>query len=165
MWPADVARSDLPLVDLTFSTGAMLILEAKTGIQYTNQAGGIACIHPAIEGFLFPLEREGYRDLAVQARLEDYFCEPGEQQHKWGAGRRGGGLTPRDAAAIDALLLDVVSPDFCLLVQVDRERADEGDEAWIRVVVSRAPDARNPCVLDRLPQWPLKGVLTWENSD
>ena len=113
-WPSEARNPNLPVVDLCWSTGAFLIIAHPTGIQYTNQVGGVACLHPCLEGFLVPLERDESDPGAVQRKLTELFDGPVWRE----SGARGGGIRDDDAAYIEALL----SPCFAWEMLVDRDR-------------------------------------------
>ena len=42
-------------VDLGHYEGWALIVSRPTGVFYTSQVGGYACLHPSYEGFFVPL--------------------------------------------------------------------------------------------------------------
>ena len=43
-----------PLIRLYDMVGTSLIVPAKTGVIYSNQTGGTACLQPQQEGFVIP---------------------------------------------------------------------------------------------------------------
>lgn len=44
-----------PVIELYDLVQPVIIVEAPTGVIYTNQVGGTACRHPECEGYLLPL--------------------------------------------------------------------------------------------------------------
>jgi len=55
----------------------MLIVEFPSGVAFTNQVGGVACLHPTIEGVLLPLPvRPALTDNPL---LDWYECDPPKQ--------------------------------------------------------------------------------------
>ena len=51
MQEVDLSRYD----EFFFDMALFVILEEPTGVLYTNQVGGTACLNPEVEGFLVPL--------------------------------------------------------------------------------------------------------------
>lgn len=52
----------------------MLIVELPSGVTFTNQVGGVACLHPIVEGILLPLPVRP--PLADDPLLNWYECDP-----------------------------------------------------------------------------------------
>lgn len=131
-----------PIIDLINFDGLGLIISFPSGVIYTNQVGGYACLHPEIEGVFFPL---AVKHKKILFALESHFR--GDWNH----------LQAKDADVVDKLLR---SEDFGHL-KVDRSKLKESFEAWIYVEVG-----------DLTRTFPLisgfgktKGILTWANSD
>ncbi len=130
-----------------------VVLARPTGIIYSNQANGVACDHPRLEGAFVPLVTH-FRDPPPRhdAALVAYFDRrPGNRGH----------LEPEDADALDAILAGIQDP-FALTV--DRSRLKDSFEAWVHVVIAlptRPPHYSRPLDLS----YPCAGVLVWENSD
>lgn len=129
------------LVELWQSPGAFLVIEKPTNVFYTNQVGGICCMHPKVEGFLVPLDRY-MGNLDTLAELtEDYWPE-----------------LPVDPKELKGLVsqLTPTSNDQDWHLEPDINRINDKNypcgEAWIPVKVLYNKQE-------------LKGWLTWENSD
>lgn len=128
----------------------MLVIEHPSGVLYSNQAGGVVCAQPEIEGVLAPIDL-GPENVERIMRLD------------YGAGS---GLEVELADAIDEVLS---SESGARYLRVDRARLEESMEAWVFVVASTPTDT----VLQlEGPYWgaafgfgDAKGVLTWHNSD
>ena len=137
-----------------------LIGHAGTGVIYSNQAGGIVCLHPEIEGAFVPFGNdvvyEGRRFLSPENDLESYFAGP---KH-CGAGATNG-LDEADADFIDGVLQKAQVSHW---IAVDRNRLEESCEAWVCVTVLE--DEASPfSICSGFGPYPKKGVLTWVNSD
>ncbi len=130
-------------VDLYEHEGLGLIIACLSGVNYTNQVAGYACLHPELEGVYIPLPASGV------GKLESYFTGP-----KWN-GRCYEAIDEETADFVDAILAEL-GLGSCL--RVDRDRFAESWEAWIRVKVGM-----NSVHWLGLNQG--DGVLTWENSD
>ncbi len=84
-----------PLIELYATTGTGLIFPCESGVLYTNQTGGYACLHPVEEGVYAPL----YGKLIDQEKkLFNYFTES-----KYG-GWCSNGIDLEDADIIDEIL-------------------------------------------------------------
>lgn len=128
----------------------MLVVEHPSGVLYGNQAGGVVCMQPEIEGVLAPVEV--WPENVERIMNLDY-----------GAGR---GLEPELADAIDAVL--AVEPSSRYL-RVDRARLKQSMEAWVFVLIDSPADTTDqiagPHFGALLGFGATKGVLTWPNSD
>lgn len=128
----------------------VLIVEASTGVVYSNQVYGTSALHPELEGWLMPLPDQTRR---LPGLLDDHF--QAEPYSLTGADRtRGTGITEATADWLD----EVVLPNCA---RVDRERLDDSREAWVYLRVASESEDFPLWVLDR----PRRGVLTWPNSD
>lgn len=143
--------NDSPLIHLGYSWGIGLILLWPSGVFYSNQTGGYACLQPRIEGIFVPLHDE----LVDQEQmLYDYFTGP-----KW-RGACINGIDEETASHIDHVLNLSFHTSF---LRMDRERLNESHEAWVYV------DVLN--VAEHVDSRPVvgfstrKGILTWSNSD
>jgi hypothetical protein len=143
-------------------THIMLIIEDSDGVRYQNQAGGVVCAQPEMEGVLCPLGI----DAVSQKRIQLLPYTGGIQ-----------GISVQIADEIDAVLASRPATRF---LKVDRTKLEESWEAWVHVVVDSPEDsgeperdgggadaARRPG--DRAPPatgfGTRAGVLTWDNSD
>lgn len=149
------AAHDKVYADLLYMSGIGLILPYPSNIMYTNQAGGVLCTHPVIEGVFIPLnDMSNDRGTAPQnnaAELTDHFCGP-----KYG-GHGYHGIDQETADFIDGFLAKSDITDF---INVDRDRLKECMESWIHVKV----DNTKKHLLFRNIQV-NSGILTWPNSD
>lgn len=132
--------------------GAGLIFPRATGIIYANQAGGVSCLQPELEGVYVPI---GDPDLASGVGLE-----PELLAHFTGPEYLGGATDGYDAEVIDGLL---ARAHLGASVRVDRERLAESYESWVyvRVLGPATPYAN----FSGLGPYPCSAVLTWCNSD
>jgi len=98
---ADVIPLKLNMhVSLYDNSGTALVIPYTTGVTYSNQAGGHACLQPEIEGFLVPIANDV--GLAPQNEfrspeneLFDYFTK---------LNSCGAPITERDADKIESIL-------------------------------------------------------------
>lgn len=133
-------------IELDELEGVGLIIAHPSGVEYTNQVGGYACLHPKLEGVLVPL----ITALPAPEELYAHFTGP-----KW-KGHCYEGIDAETADFIDGLLCKY-GWDGPILV--DRERMAESYEAWIRVKVGLNGSHWHGDFQGGA------GVLTWENSD
>ena len=140
-----------PIVDTNCMPG--LIILAKTGVYYTNQAAGVACLHPIVEGYFVPfyLGYENWRELNWELQ------ELGDSIGTWL------GLTTDDADKLDSLFERYGVP-----LRVERSLLESSYEAWVYVRVLdlekcgvRFGKAKEFSSQD---DYPL-AVLVYENSD
>jgi len=150
----DTPQSDR-IIELFSTVGTALILNFPTGIGYTNQAGGTACLQPTAEGVLIPFENDYDTEgqfLSLETDLAKYF------ESAWGSSGASSGINAQDADAIDALLRQRnLFRWFC----VDREKLKSSFEAWIRVTVH----CDHSFYCRGFGPYPRNGILTWANSD
>jgi hypothetical protein len=148
-----------PTVRLWESCGLGLILASPTGVLYSNQTGGHACLQPTLEGAFVPL-CDGGRVPAgppdPEARLLGYFL--GDKHQGTGALR---GLDLEDAEFIDETLNRA---SFSHSIRVDRRRLADSHEAWVWVIV-RELESETGGLFEGFGDEPRSGVLTWGNSD
>lgn len=167
-----------PIIRLWHGRGLGLIVLGESGVLYTNQTGGYACLHPAAEGWYVPLVDSRYdQDAALKA----YFSGP-----PWN-GECAEGITTADADFVDRLLQSSTVSAF---LHVDRERLSNSHEAWLHVMVGVVPvkatvyppSSRNPGDKPKTepvrPPTPInrakapvygfsgcRGILTWSDAD
>lgn len=130
-------------IDLYEHEGLGLIIACPSGVNYTNQVAGYACLHPELEGVYVPLP------ASVCEKLDSHFTGPKWSGHCYEA------IDEETADFVDAILAEL-DLGFCLCV--DRDRFAESWEAWIQVKISM-----NSVLWLGLDEG--TGVLTWENSD
>jgi len=147
----------IPVMELYGASGLGLIVLHPSGVLYTNQTGGYACLHPVVEGVYTPLSDEQH---AQQQQLSAYFT--GSKYHGWCTE----GIDEGDASAIDAIL-GTACDSACL--RVNRKKLDASHEAWVYVSIHEPVNAPNGWKTQ--PGYTLygfsgkEGVLTWGNSD
>lgn len=129
-----------------------IIVPRPSGVVYSNQAEGCACIRPKLEGIYIPFgffpERENEPN---HKELSEYFI----QKH----GNRGC-LTIDTANFIDEFLFPAELP---FTAYVDRTRLTESYEAWVWLNLT-APNKDNYDYYTTF-ETPLNAVLVWPNSD
>ncbi len=148
-----------PYVSLIGHAGTGVIIEHPTGVIYSNQAGGTACLHPEIEGAFVPFGNEvfaGHRFVSPENQLLAYFEGP-----KHGGTGATNGLDEADADFIDGVLKKVGVRQW---IEVDRNRLKESCEAWVFVIVLD-DEAPSVSICSGFGPYRKKGVLTWSNSD
>ena len=143
------------IVRLYEHAGTALVIPHSTGIVYSNQAGGHACLQPQTEGFLVPIANDvglatTHEFRSPENELFHYFTE----LHSCGAP-----LTEADAQRIESIMHQLPQWDN---LSVDRDRLDESVEAWVFVTV--AESKQKPILVDGL-DYPVRAILTWTNSD
>lgn len=126
-----------------------LIVEAQTGIAYSAQVGGVACLHPEVEGFLLLpwwLDRFADLDTCSIGCCGSRFIEP-------------------DGDVLEGAWPTWPNGHFhpAWFIRLDRERLGEGTEAWVPVICY-ALDGYDPdgegAALDGRTAW-----LVLENCD
>ncbi len=159
--PAKVGSMNIPYVSLYDHVGTGVIIEHPTGVAYSNQAGGTACLHPSIEGAFVPFRNyvqfDDLRFWSPDNDLREYFEGP---KHR-GTGATSG-LDEDDADFIDNVLTQAHVDHW---LQVDRGRLKESCEAWVFVTVSRDYGDADTGISSGFGPYPKLGVLTWGNSD
>ena len=125
-----------------------LIVKAATGVIYSNQAGGFACLQPEVEGFFVPL-RTPFGMRALYA-LQGIFSSGFDAED---------GIDDETAERMDWLL----SRQGLKCIRVDRSKLTESWEAWVHVTVSGELDYKVP--LEGAVPERLEAVLIWPNSD
>jgi len=129
-----------------------LIVLVKSGVIYSNQAGGLACRHPAEEGVFIPLQ--AFPDVDVD-KLECGLAKVfSEKYGDWCCN----GIDEEDAD-----YLDKVFEECNLPLRVDRERLKDSMEAWLYVIITR--DVACDVVKHLVGFKGRRAVLTWLNSD
>jgi hypothetical protein len=131
-----------PIIELFNFDGLGLIILFPSGVVYTNQVGGLGCLHPQAEGVFVPLS---IRHKKVLFALQQNFN--GDWHH----------IKETDAQIVDKLLRS----DGFEFIKVDRTKLEESFEAWIYVDVEKLSEPVP--LLNGFGK--VKGILTWENSD
>lgn len=138
--------------------GTGLIIKAKTGIVWTNQAGGTACLQPECEGLFVPFGNDTRLDgklISLENSLFELFQ---------GAA---GGLTFAEgwAEAFEEALSRYAAEHWRAFsaVTLDRALVHESVEAWVHVIYHPTSDF-SP-LFEGLGEPPFGAVLTWTNSD
>jgi hypothetical protein len=149
-----------PVIELWEGVGLGLIIEWRSGILYSNQTGGTACLHPEVEGVFVPLrndcERDSERLLSPEKDLLEYFEGP---KHRGTGAIRG--LDTDDADFITSIFARWHIHELA----VDRTRLRDSHEAWVHVVVDGELGGGDGLPLKGFPRDSRKGILTWSNSD
>ncbi|MGI8654247.1 MAG: DUF6210 family protein [Pyrinomonadaceae bacterium] len=140
-----------PVIHLWLLDGIGLIISHPSGVSYSNQTGGYACLHPEMEGAFIPLIDEL---INQQAKLLEYFTGS-----KWnGACFRG--IDEETAGFIDEVL---GSSLYTKRLKVNREKLADSHEAWIHITI--LTDDKE----DELKEFngfsSDSGIVTWSNSD
>lgn len=140
---------DKPVIKLYDTEEAGYIILYPSGVYYTNQAGGYACLQPFEEGVYVPSNNITFK---LEDKLSEYFT--GE---KW-KGMCAYEIDKDDADFIDGLLKECYPTRF---LTVNRERLGDSVEAWIYV--------KGVCAEENIPIisgfGEFEAVLTWLNSD
>jgi hypothetical protein len=122
--------------------GTGLLVPCASGFEYSNQAAGMLCRHPSLEGAFVPMSNESSEDAVPHV------------------GCCGDEITEEHAAELDAYFAKLDNRGY--LITVDRERLADSTEAWVWVQCK--------VVGHRHEFHPLSGyegpaVFTWENCD
>ena len=152
-----VIEPGVPVIELYGASGLGVIVLYPSGVRFTNQTGGYACLHPVVEGVYAPLSDIQQRQ---QEQLLAHFT--GSKYQGWCTE----GIDEEDALVIDAILAQE-GDSACL--RVNRKKLKESHEAWVYVTIHEPVNtSRN---WKTQPGYTLygfagkEGVLTWENSD
>jgi hypothetical protein len=124
-----------------------LVVPARTGIVYENQAGGTQCARPAQEGYLLPITHDAPLDqpeLALESRISALFA-PGDA----------GPIDARIAAKLEDIL---ASSGYTRGISLDWSMLHASMEAWGHVTIDHIE------ALEHVPR-PFPAILTWPNSD
>lgn len=147
-----------PLINLWDSVGVGIIIEYPTGIIIANQTGGTACLDSKCEGVYLPLANDYNEEtkefLSPEIELSNYF-----QGAKYKGSGAIKGIDQEDVKEINAI---INKAGLSGLIEVDVERLAASHEAWIRIKIK---DDKNIQLISGFENYPLKGVLTWANSD
>jgi len=149
-----------PVIRLWDSVGLGIIIAHPSGVVFSNQTGGTACLQPELEGVFVPLRNDVLTETQEFLSPERDLCE-----HFTGPKHCGAGATPgldsEDADFIDGVLAKHRLAD---VLRVERNKLRDSHEAWVQVVVSGDESDEHP-VFSGFGPYPRQGVLTWSNSD
>jgi hypothetical protein len=120
-----------------------VLVRAVTGVTYTHQTGGTACIPRQIEGYYVPVFNQDAYDT-LRSIFEERLGGAGTRDQHWT-----GQLLGRVSDAVALIRMDPFDggPGE-LALSLNKSRLTEIDEAWVPV---DSPDG--------------PAVLIWENSD
>jgi len=151
-----------PIFQLYDAIGLGIIFCHKSGVIYSNQTGGTSNLDPTVEGVYLPI-RNDYLEVSKE------FVSPENELTKYFTGHphRGtgatNGISEEDAKQIEGILsLYRLHP----VISVDRERFLDSHEAWIFINIEADElEDTGLSAWSGFDMYPLKGVLTWCNSD
>ncbi|TGJ99007.1 hypothetical protein EHQ53_10495 [Leptospira langatensis] len=127
----------------------VLLVPKATGVVYTNQTCGTACLQEEIEGFAIPISDE-YSDidyeLSLDFRIRKLFPDGNP-----------GNIDFRLAEAIQSILDSYNESKW---VRIDFEKLSESHEAWLKVKLYSGNDYIPSDLIDG-----QEAILTWQNSD
>lgn len=167
------------VIHLWNTGGTWLIIEAESGFYYSNQVGGVACLHPEVQGMLVPIFEYGVD--AVFTTPENFEYYPIDQ---FPSGYDIMNLNKEKHLETSSKRLDVIEKDIRkyfteantgYIVTIDR--AVPNFEAWIRLKFERSPkypikehygyDELKPQIpmFEELKLQSFYAVLTEPNSD
>jgi len=156
-----VDNTGKPCIRLYGHTGIGVIIEYATGMVYSNQTGGTACLQPVLEGAFVPFSNDvlipSREFTSPEWRLAEYFV--GSKYRGTGATS---GLDAEDADFVNSVLIEAGVDGW---IAVDRNRLGESCEAWVFVNVLADEDRPNVSICSGFGPYPRRGVLTWGNSD
>jgi hypothetical protein len=141
-----VTKLSKPMIDLSYYHGLGLIIPFPSGVIYQNQADGLLCTHPQVEGVFVP--------LSVKSGVVELWAL---QQHF-----RGATVINQDSAEVVDSILRRYGHVY---LKVNSTRLAESFEAWFHVVVDEAQRPELPLALPISGFGKCEGILTWPNSD
>lgn len=118
-----------------------LIIKMNTGVIYSNQAGGYACLQPAIEGILSIIDDD---TKSIINKLSLMTINKTS-------------LKVEDAEELDEFFH---SNEGVNHLKIDRNKIQESMEAWIHVLIDHKKDYSTLKGFNE-----SEGILTWNNSD
>lgn len=132
-----------------------VIIAWPSGVTYSNQANGVACEHPELEGVFYPIATKPIHFGPQNAELSDFVLE-----------NRDGNRGPLSEIIADFIDDFLKRTDFPFSAVVDRNHLPESVEAWVWLTLTRsdAPSSSLFVGYD-FDSCPLFGALVWENSD
>lgn len=138
-------------IKLYDAVGLGLIISLPTGIEFTNQTGGNACYQLSIEGIYVPIANDcslSNELISPEIDLIEYFSKNISDK-----------INEKDIFKINEILEKY---DLSELIRIDKDKINKSFEAWIYVDIIQSE--RFGYLLENF-EFPLKGVLTWFNSD
>ena len=147
-----------PIIELWGGVGFGVIISFPSGVRYSNQTGGTACLHPLLEGVYVPLSNDCTvpRGELLSPETELFAHFEGPKHRGTGAWREG--LDENDAGFIEAMLMRWRLSSF---LSLDRTRLVDSHEAWVWSIVT----GEEGSVFSGLGPYPRAAVLTWTNTD
>lgn len=139
----DTPKREVRLWDVI---GVVAVILEESGVVYTNQTCGGACMQPREEGVLIPFNNDPPLDEPEQS-LEFKLSKLLANVER---------MTPEYADRIDAILAEFPTTRWA---RVDRSRLKDSHEAWVYV------DLREDEFSSLKDFGECKAVLTWPNSD
>lgn len=145
-----------PIISLADTIGTGVVIAFPSGVVFTSQVAGTACLNPELEGIYVPFGNDcladGRKFIGLELDLVSYFSGP-----KYQGDGACSGLYTEDAAVINALLSKHRVLDW---IEVDAVRLHESREAWVFILVKK-----DSFMASDFSAYPISGVLTWSNSD
>lgn len=145
-----------PKIYLHAAVGTGIIINYPSGIIYTNQTGGTACLQPEMEGFYVPVGNDIATPSLALISPENELCN--YFNSKYSNDGAINGLDIDDANQVQNILSAFNLSDA---IVIDRTKLNLSHEAW--VYVSVFPEKSHGLFSNFGSK--LTGVLTWCNSD
>lgn len=142
-----------PIIRLWEQKGIGLIICYPSGVLYSNQAGGYACLQPEIEGVFVPLV-DCVKGHKQEEHLRKHFTGPKWKGHCYDK------IDGKTADFIDKILADSY---ITKRLKVDRSKLNKSFEAWIHINI--LSDERDSDLREFHGFESTNGIITWENSD
>jgi hypothetical protein len=137
-----------PLIRLYDLTSWGVVISFPSGVLYSNQTGGYACLQPEEEGVFVPLSNEIFGQMEM---LVEYFSKKLK-------GACASGISIETADYLDHVLSLNPATRF---LKIDRRRLSDSHEAWIYIDIFLSNETSE--IISGFQGY--KGVLTWPNSD
>ena len=146
----------MPSIELDDTVGLGLIISYESGVVYSNQTGGTACLQPEYKGVFISLRNDCAIENNSLLSPEIDLCQYFEGSAHAGVGATDG-IDLKDIEYIESVLKKYNLDSF---VSIDRDRTSKSHEAWIYVLITSDSD-----VFSGFGPFPREAVLTWANSD
>jgi len=148
-----------PKIELSDGVGLGVIICFNSGVLYSNQTGGAACLHPEIEGVYVPLRNDysipEHILISPELELSDYF--EGPKYRCEGATK---GLDSEDVQFIHRVL----EKANLSVIQINEAKLKESHEAWVHAILNGDESDSLP-IFEGFEPYPREAILTWGNSD